>query len=200
MDSSSHSSSGARPAQDSSSQGLQIIIKQKPRGSKGVWLPLNAGERVRVSDRKAGKNLRLLFISSRRDLDLDQLALVCFEKTTASSKKKASDWQPSPEADYPLLKKTRLEPEGPNIVDMIEIEVKLLVMYRLVKFQVTIPSKNLTKPPLFVETIEFVTYNSGSEDSKKKKRAEGKRTSPLTSAHPKSDAAHVARDFFARYS
>eukprot|EP01122_Echinamoeba_exundans_P016218 TRINITY_DN8150_c0_g1_i1.p1 TRINITY_DN8150_c0_g1~~TRINITY_DN8150_c0_g1_i1.p1 ORF type:complete len:817 (+),score=125.65 TRINITY_DN8150_c0_g1_i1:185-2635(+) len=188
MESSSHSSSGAPPALDTACQGLQIILKQKPRGSKGVWLPLSAGERVRVSDRKAGKNLRLLFISSRQDLNLDEIALVCFEKTTASSKKKASDWQPSPEADFPELKRTRLEPEGPNVIDMLEIEVKLLVMYRLVKFQVTIPSKNPAMPPLFVESIEFVTYNSGSEDSKKKKRSEGKtkteKKAPVAVVHP----------------
>lgn len=157
-------------------QAVELLLKQKPRGSKGTWIPMDVGERVRVSDRKAGKNLRLVFSALRGDLDLEKLRLFCFEKTTASSKKKASEWQQCPPTDFPELRRSTLPSDKPHVLKVVELEIKLLVMYRMVKFQAHIPSSDGPNRGITMESIEFITYNSGSEDSKKKKRAEQKRT------------------------
>lgn len=155
---------------------VEITVKQKPRGSKGVWIPLVASERIRVSDKKAGKNLRVVVASRRKDLDLDRLIIVCYEKKAASSKKKASDWTASPSSDYVELKRTTQLPTPAGFTQVVELVIKVLVMYRTVKFHVTIPSFTPSVTPLVIESAEFVTYNSGSEDVKKKKRTESKST------------------------
>jgi hypothetical protein len=147
---------------------IEVVVHQKLRSSKGEWVAVGNLDRVRVSDRKSGKNIRIRLSTKRTDVDLVQTNLKCFERLNTGS----HPWKisgPGPESFSEVTREVCADcPPGELAV---EIEVKIYVIYRTVKIQALVPSIR-GGDIVEAESHPFVTYNSGSEDTKKRQKVD----------------------------
>lgn len=133
-------------------------------------------DRVRVSDRKSGKIIRIRLSSTRKDLDLYQTAVTCSERLNSGNR----SWKtsgPGPESFTEVSRAVCADCAPGEMA--IEIEIKLVIIYRTVKFHCLIPTLPSFAPDqILADSMPFVTYNSGSEEAKKKQKV-GEAPTPL---------------------
>lgn len=149
-----------------------VLIQQKLRTSKGEWVDVNENDRVRVSDRKSGKNLRLLVRTTATNLDLAALQIYTYDRLSNGK----HPWQRSGAGPESFTETSRSSPQCLGDVTIIEVEVKLVIIYRTVKFEMIIPPLDATEgAETVIVSYPFITYNSGSEETKKKANSTQKR-------------------------
>jgi hypothetical protein len=133
------------PRQD----GPTLELSHKPRGSKGLWVRVDFGEKIRVAKSK-GKKLKL-------DIDLNPLE-VEFDKSNIKVFLKDSQGQTISQGDESnAFTLESLMWNG----NRVEMEVKLFRMSRNMRFCVQIYTKNGSEV-LTASSVEFSTHNSGN--------------------------------------
>lgn len=131
-------------------QSLEIILSHKPRGSKGIWQPVLAGDRLRVTKGK-GKRLKL-----------ELTTLVQCEYDKNSLRLQLVDVEPSNSGNTDSI-------EGYSIESMkafensMEMELKLYRVSKKMYFQLDIRTKNGIR--LEGRSVEISTHNSGTVPS-----------------------------------
>jgi len=136
-----------------SSQNVTLL--HKPRGSKGIWQPVERASKIRVTKGK-GKRLKLkLGITYGQDYDL-QVFLIDIEKD--------------------LICKDGFSIESAKTVqDLIEMDVKLFKVCKP-RLQFSVQITNKEGKLIVGKSIEFATHNSGTVNIQSKEKK-----SPLNS-------------------
>lgn len=131
------------------------------------------GEHLRVSDKKAGKNLRIILSSFQQDLEWQKVDLEIHLKPTritTSNAAIADQWKVHRDGDayFKLLDRTSfVTGTESSRRSVCQIDIKLFVMYRTIKFRASVPrtgdpddnSRRFT-----AESVVFISYNSGTEE------------------------------------
>jgi hypothetical protein len=184
------SENSSKQSSDSSSESSEsavvfsVVLRQKPRGSGGIWQPVQASEHLRVSDKRAGKNLRLVLTSHQRNIDWSSIKVHLLEKPTRitnSNFSVADVWQPREESfDFFKIsgRKTFATGMESSRRSVCQIDLKLFLMYRTIKFDVTVrrPGSDEADARIHAESVTFISYNSGTEETNRQSKSSKKAT------------------------
>lgn len=166
-------SSSAAAASLDDGTWIDIVIRHKIRGGGGAWVDVATDERLRVSDLRTGKNLRLVLSSLATDIDWEKSQFFVMSKPNkvAGVANAEADWTTMSESDKSFqIKEKRGFITGSKAQrrSICHLDLKLFVMYRTIKFRVVACRPGF--PDVACDSFSFVTYNSGTAEAKRQAR------------------------------
>eukprot|EP01122_Echinamoeba_exundans_P011526 TRINITY_DN4610_c0_g2_i1.p1 TRINITY_DN4610_c0_g2~~TRINITY_DN4610_c0_g2_i1.p1 ORF type:complete len:703 (+),score=124.08 TRINITY_DN4610_c0_g2_i1:98-2206(+) len=184
-----------------------VVLRQKPRGSGGIWQAVQTSEHLRVSDKRAGKNLRLVLTSHQQNIDWASVAVHLLSKPTRvtnSNISVADVWQTHDESnDFFKIseRKTFFTGMESSRRSVCQIDLKLFLMYRTIKFSVSVqrPDSDDAEARLHADSVTFISYNSGTEETNRQSKASRGSTTKRKrdskkKAKPKAEKLYPASD------
>jgi hypothetical protein len=134
------------------SNEMNVVLMHKPRGSKGVWFPIDQGDFIRVTKGK-GKRLKLE-VRTATDISQDiHLSLVV----------DGAQVIPSGEENGLVVESVRSVPSCTNGTAATEASLKLSRLARRIAVVVRATTADPVPRTLEARTVEFSAHNNGKE-------------------------------------
>jgi hypothetical protein len=179
-----------------SADRIDIVIRHKIRGGGGVWVDVAQDERLRVSDLRTGKNLRLVLSTYSTDIQWEHSNFLLLSKP---NKPKAPD---EVDADWTSMEQSEKSFQIKEMNHFVtgtksqrraicHLDLKLFVMYRTIKFRIV--ANRPEQPDMIFDSIQFITYNSGTAEAKRQAREANEPSRKRRSA-TKEDPGRVSTD------